>query len=132
TWASPELRSFVGYAPVLDALANLAASSGNPYAEAKRIREAAAAESVWRLLHDIVFSVAERETAKFAANFGENDEHRESLAKDAYGVDEQIRLLLAPTADEADVRVPAGIPDAWIEDLVGAVRQQLREHPYLR
>lgn len=132
TWSDNE--SFLGYAPVLDAVGEFYRLAPNPM---RRLSEAAAAgvdNQVWNLLTEIVKSVLEREVEKFGQAFGGDNEDKRTFGSSTYSPSQQIVLLLsdAPEEEEPDVALTNEVEDSWIETIVGDIRAQFRDHPFRR
>jgi hypothetical protein len=68
TWG--EARSFIGYAPVLDAVATFYSRESNPFRVLESIRQSPDDRHVWNLLVTIFEHILDREQDKFGSNFG--------------------------------------------------------------
>ena len=135
-WDTPEIRSFLGYAPVLDALAELA-GEGNVYAELQTIQAQGGAR-IWTFLRDVIEGILRRELRKFTTSFAGEDTDTRSLekrklAESVYSPRHQLAMLLTPSLEQAEVLIPSNLDDQELgEAVVIAARNQLREHPFLR
>lgn len=125
--------SFLGYAPVLDALAKFYTIQPNPIKTLSEIQKSQNDSHVWELLCGIVRTILERETEKFASSFGESDERRIRFAEDVYPPEAQIRLLLSDDSPENAIEPPAEDyykPEWFLDELPLKLRNQFREHPF--
>lgn len=127
-----DYRSFLGYSPVLDALAEFATEPDNPHADLTSLLDGRGDIAFWTLIAGIVAGICERETNRFARTFGDGDALRERVARDTFTVDEQMRMLLEHSIESAAIRPAVDTPDDMRDDLVDAARSQLAEHPFIR
>lgn len=130
SWA--EADSFVGYAPVLDALAAYYNPDGNFMKVFANLHVGASTSHVWALLVEIINAVLARETEKFAANFGAANPAKVEFGRSVYTTQLQVELLLAeeplalPITPDSDP-----VNDEWLSDLEGKVRGWFRDHPFV-
>lgn len=125
-----DVRSFLGYSPVLDALVKFA-SDENPYARLMRIASDETHGRFWSLMSQVVLDVCAREAEKFAKTFGGGDDGRRAIARESFSVDEQLRMLLSSSPDE-DFLLPVDrTPDELVDPMIEAAALQLRDHPFL-
>lgn len=128
--AEPE--SFVGYAPVLDALATYVAEQPNAHALFEQLKKDSAGTYVWNLLSAVMSEVCARETAKYSASFSAGDDIKRAVAEETFSLRQQAHLLLAEDIAAVDVVLPEAAPREWRQDLIVAARQQISEHPFLK
>lgn len=133
-WPTGDLRSFVGYAPVLVAIGRYLASSRNPK---KLIEEFASwhqAGPMWGLLQDLADDILEREQDKFV------DAFKEAVASTAAGIEFTDWSALFTPRQQCDLLVRARLgyePDysmvvPELRDQYGArVQSWLPEHPFV-
>lgn len=127
-----EAEEFLGYSPVLDALATFADDEPNPFAKFQRLSQQATTTHVWSLLAEIVESVLHRETEKFEKTFGQLDPHRTDLASSGYSSENQVRLLLAPDIHATlEERVVASDPSEQ-QELRSKIADLFEQHPFRR
>ena len=125
---SPE--DFLGYAPVLDALANFYIRHDNPHAMLAEIRQDRTDDYAWTLLVQIVDAICDREQQKLVNIVGGRESQIGRAAEVSYTKDEQVRLLLLEEADSAELSVPASLSSADQLELVESWRTQFAEHPF--
>lgn len=124
--------SFVGYAPVLDALATFYDPEVNMMAVLKNIEKSGTTAHVWGLLIRIIREVLGRETDKFATNFGGSNKAKIEYGRLCYSRDLQISLLLAENPLEMTVTPDLEPADeAWWDELETQVHEQFRVHPFV-
>jgi hypothetical protein len=128
-WSDAE--SFVGYAPVLDSLAYFYRREANPLRRLNELKREASSDHVWTLLVDIIETVLERETEKFASSFGASDDTKIEFGRATYTIGTQIALLLADSPEEVSVDFPDVGEDVWLEELEQQVVLQFKDHPFL-
>lgn len=129
-WTQAE--SFVGYAPVLDALAAYYNPDGNFMKVFADLHVETSTRHVWVLLAGIIDAVLKRETEKFAANFGAGNLAKVDFARSIYTTNLQIELLLAE--QPLDLPIAPGSEPAdreWLADIEGKVRGWFRDHPFV-
>lgn len=124
--------SFLGYAPVLDSMALFYCESDNPYKELKHFISDGG--KTWSLIAEMLESVLERETEKFATSFGGADEAKRAFARSAYDSATQVRWLLSDEVRTltADPDLDLVIRDEWLDDLEHGLHQQFEDHPFLK
>lgn len=127
-----DAESFVGYAPVLDSLAAYYNPDGNFMKVFADLHVDTSTRHVWVLLVQIINAVLQRETEKFAANFGAGDSAKADFGRSVYTTQLQVELLLSeeplsrpitPDTEPADAR--------WLSELEGKVRGWFRDHPFV-
>lgn len=132
-WGSSQ--SFLGYAPVLDALGAFYREQENPVRRLSEIRLGASSAHVWDLLLEVIESILDREAEKFGSAFGAGDARKEAFGRAAYDRSAQLMLLLSDEPDVMEIS-PPDFPDAeesWIfDELTPQVRTWYQEHPFLR
>lgn len=124
-------REFLGYAPVLDAVASFYVSHRNPFATFQEIKRSKSSAHVWALLRQVVSSICDRETDKLAGTLS-GDEVLVDLARELYSVSRQIDLLTQASLDSVPFDFPEDLSSAARQRFVDAARTQLSEHPFLR
>lgn len=129
TWE--DSKSFLGYAPVLDALAAFYRAEENPLKRLNAMRRSAGQGHVWDLLISIVESILEREQTKFADNFGDGDPEKAAFGHAVFTPDFQIALLSSDDPAAIDPDIPGVGDPEWINELTEQVQRQYREHPFL-
>ena len=129
-WDNAE--SFVGYAPVLDALAAYYNPDGNFMKVFADLHVEASTRHVWVLLAGIINAVLERETEKFAGNFGAGNPAKMEFGRSVYSTGLQMELLLAEAPLEIPIAVGSEPADReWLADVEGKVRGWFRDHPFV-
>lgn len=124
--------SFVGYAPVLDALATFYSREDNPMARLSQIRNSGTSQHVWGLLVEIIRSVLKRETEKFATAFGADNTEKSRYGGECYTIDLQLRMLLSEAPMQFPVTPEVEPPNLdWLDELESQVRNQFQVHPFL-
>lgn len=136
-WDEPEARGFVGYAPVLEALAQYLdhpnyAALANEIEQSMVRADGGDHETIWRFLIGIVERVLEREQRKLQENLPDAlaETLRQASSMDSvYDATEQCARLTARTLHEEppDPNVPSEVRGDYEE----AVRQILGEHPFV-
>lgn len=132
-WDSSE--SFLGYAPVLDALGAFYREQENPLKRLSEIRHGASSAHVWDLLLEVIESILDRESEKFGGAFGGGDPRKEAFGRAAYSRAAQLTLLLSEEPDAIEISPPdfPEAEDSWVfEELTPQVRAWYQEHPFLR
>lgn len=122
-------NSFVGYAPVLDALAMLA-DQPNLFASLKNY-EGSGHQFAWPFLAATINEILKRESNKFASSFSGSGSADRALAKDVYSPEFQLRSLLLSDLEEIDVNTHDYDNFEWRPALRKALQAQIREHPFL-
>ncbi|GAA4784980.1 hypothetical protein [Microbacterium gilvum] len=124
--------SFVGYAPVLDALATFYDPAVNMMAILKNIESSGTTAHVWGLLIRIIREVLGRETEKFATNFGGGNEAKIEYGRQCYTERLQLALLLADSPMDMPVTPEVEPADeTWWDELETQVHEQFRVHPFV-
>lgn len=125
-------RSFLGYSPVLDALAEFARTPDNPHADLTALLDDRGDARFWELMAEIVSGICARETDRFVRTFGESDPVRRTAARDTFTLDQQLRALLDVSSASGAVVPSESTPDWLRESIVEAADRQLSEHPFMR
>lgn len=131
-WVSSE--EFLGYAPVLDALAKFYADSDNPMRTLSDLRRSQSEVHVWDLLAGVIASILDRETSKFGNSFGGGDDEKRRFGESAYDRKTQVDRLMAESPNEVVPNADFELlrDEGWYEDeLLPAVNAQFREHPFI-
>lgn len=132
SWEAVE--SFLGYAPVLDALGAFYRNEDNPMRRLSEIEHGNKSSHVWDLLVVIIESILDRESEKFGQNFGGDDTAKRNFGQAAYDRESQIRYLLADEPEDVEIFGPIrhDTQDSWIlEELNPRAQAQFREHPFV-
>ena len=124
-------EQFLGYAPVLDAMAAFYRDQDNPFATFEAIRTSGSSGYAWDLLVDVVDAICRRESEKLAGAFGQNDPRLVQMAATAYSREQQIRLLIANDADIEFINLTADWTAEEEQEFDTAWRAQFAEHPFL-
>jgi hypothetical protein len=130
-----EAKSFLGYAPVLIAVAESLAVK-NPHAE--RIHGNSSEIASWSLLGDIVTRILAREQGKFLDNLHDKLHAHLSptsgaLPAELYSANEQvIRLFALSSGSDLVVAPPAKLPAELREIYDEAATLFTAEHPFMR
>jgi hypothetical protein len=128
TWDAA--RAFIGYAPVLDAVATFYTKAANPIRILESIRRSSDDNHVWELLVEIFERILTREQDKFAQNFGGDDAAKRDFGASAFTLRAQVSYLLNSRLDpEAFEFADSGDPE-WLGELEDQIESQLREHPF--
>ncbi len=130
-----EVRDFLGYTPVLVALAESLAVK-NPAAE----RAALTAEGQSNLLREIIEHISHREQRKFSEHMRPKlhallppQVDAEIAASSMYLPEEQCaRLMAFVSGEELAMPLPAALPDAVRSTYEEAVRTFLPDHPFVK
>ncbi|MEJ8282410.1 hypothetical protein [Curtobacterium citreum] len=126
-------RAFLGYAPVLDALAAYYADEINPIKFLEAVKRAGDRQHVWELLHRIVQEVLTREQGKFARNFsGETSGRKWQFGFDAFTPEAQLTYLLDTSEARQAVAFSQDGESDWYAELEDQLELQLKEHPFLK
>lgn len=127
-----DAESFVGYAPVLDALAAYYNPDGNFMKVFSELHVDTSTRHVWVLLAGIIDAVLRRETEIFAGNFGAGNVEKVKFAREIYTTELQIELLLAERPLELPIAPGSEPADReWLADVEGKVRGWFRDHPFV-
>ena len=132
-WESSE--SFLGYAPVLDALGAFYREQENPVRRLSEIRLSASSAHVWDLLLEVIESILDREAEKFGSAFGAGNPVKEEFGKAAYNRSAQLMLLLSDDPEAVEISPPEfpNADESWVfDELTPQVRTWYQEHPFLR
>jgi hypothetical protein len=129
-WDDPAARSFMGYAPVLGAIAEyLHTVENGRYGEALRhLGSDVADHSLWSFLERIVLAILDREKVKLAESYEQL--LGQPLDEDYYSPEEQIHLLLVDKIGTG-IRPPVTLDAEQQARAVAAVQQKLDVHPFL-
>jgi len=136
-WQDHKVRSFLGYAPVLQAIANFLSEYGN-YME---VIAHFSARNGAQLVCEILESLLEREQGKLVERLRNRLKNnpdayriREEDWRQIYTPVEQLkRLFLHTRGQDASVPAlhPSAIPDGCIGEYVDTLRSFLPQHPFL-
>ncbi|GAA3035441.1 hypothetical protein [Microbacterium dextranolyticum] len=127
-----QANSFVGYAPVLDALATFYDPEVNMMRVLNEIKRAGTTEHVWGLLIQIIQKVLDRETEKFAKSFGAGDADKADYGRLSYTRDLQLSLLMADRPLDVPITPEVEPADeAWWVEIETQIREQFRVHPFV-
>ncbi|MDW4571412.1 hypothetical protein R8Z57_01320 [Microbacterium sp. M3] len=127
-----QANSFVGYAPVLDALATFYDPEVNMMRVLNEIKRAGTTEHVWGLLIQIIQKVLDRETDKFAKSFGAGDAGKTDYGRLSYTRDLQLSLLMADRPLEVPITPEVEPADEmWWVEIESQIREQFRVHPFV-
>lgn len=124
-------QSFLGYAPVLDALATFYKKEENPLKKLNALARDTSNKHVWDLLIEIISAVAGRESEKFANIFGDGDIAKEAFARETYSERLQIEMLLSEDPSAIPIPISDDCNSDWLEDLEQKVAGLFREHPFI-
>lgn len=118
-------NQFVGYAPVLDAIANVIASQGNPAKigdEMQRILEG-------QILDRLTSEILSREATKLI------DQIRNTTPNiptdNLYGMEEQLERLASKLFKVGPPPIPSGLPQQAVAPYEDAVARFIPQHPFL-
>lgn len=139
-WDSPLVQSFLGYAPVLEAIAAYISLYEN-YAQMASVLDSFTASTtggsdLWNFLVQIVESVMDREQGKIQPQVKERlasraDELRWNQWGELYGGDEQCsRVLDSILHLEISEPLPTSLPAQLRTDYEEALRTSVLEHPF--
>lgn len=134
SWA--EAAPFLGYAPVLIAIAEVLAVA-NPSSELSKVQRDGG-KSRWELLEGILGSILDREQKKVADNLTVQltailPAHRDFGYDRIYSREEQLhRVFARARVAEAPRSLPADLPSSVREVYETAVQQFTADHPFLR
>jgi hypothetical protein len=125
-----ESQTFLGYAPVLEALSKAYDADEHPL----RSLNAALADSgdkrVWSILSDVLDGILLRECGKFSSSFGV-DAAKADFARRTYTPAVQLEMLLTEDIDQYQIDFPDDGDAEWLTDLEKQLRNQYRDHPFL-
>ncbi|MGW5322212.1 hypothetical protein [Rhodococcus pyridinivorans] len=124
-------RDFLGYAPVLDTLAEFYQSSPNPMKLLQSLEVTEDSRHIWVLLSRVIRAVCRRETMKFGNNFGGDSQDKVEFARKVYTPEFQFRLLLSDGhSRKPEPDIPDDADPTWLDDLMERIEQQFKEHPF--
>lgn len=128
-----ELKSFLGYAPVLDSVATFYREAENAYATLQDFRAPESHLAVWELLSDLIRVILEREQSKFANNFGGESTHKRRFGASAYTPEHQCRLLLSSEPDQVPTNpeLTDDVEPDWLNDIQLGVNDWFHNHPFV-
>jgi hypothetical protein len=121
---------FLGYAPVLEALARFAVE-GQPRKHLTELNSSTQVRYAYSLLVEVVLLIGDRERDKLAKIVSTRSTHLGEVILDCYNVDAQIRLLLQGDSDRTLV-LPDELTQEEAEFLRNTWRSQFEEHPFRR
>ena len=129
-WNDFEAKSFLGYAPVLDALSEfLNTNYASVKADLSSANDDMAGETIWRFLVDIIERILSREKEKLNLPEALQGKIPLQTRNSLYGPEEQCArlasLVLEGLAPECE------IPPEIREEYEESVQQMLTEHPFL-
>ncbi|NRD27103.1 hypothetical protein [Frigoribacterium sp. VKM Ac-2836] len=127
-----DVHSFLGYAPVLEALSTAYDKKSNPLKDLNEALEDETDRQVWELLGRIVRSILLRETRKFSTSFGSGDDNKTRFAALTYSPETQLEMLMQPDLTAYVLDFPDEGDEDWLTDLDQQIRDQFREHPFLK
>lgn len=132
--------SFMGYAPVLNALSEFYWSEENPLSLLSRVQQDASYSDAWQVIVSAIDKIMERETEKFVRSVCDGSDEQDGFARQVFSPQNQLRLLLdgelGGSADSVmsflEVCSPPGLPNNWVYSTVPqAIAHQVRDHPFL-
>jgi len=135
-WGADEARRFLGYAPVLAAIASYLSASANYQTAANAIRSAKVPKSMWAFLVGLVSTVLKREQAKTIQSLKpvlETTAKRLGFSSwdRLYSPDEQCaRVLERVTGQHVEPPVPDEMPTGLAAEYEDALRDWLENHPF--
>jgi hypothetical protein len=124
-------RGFLGYAPVLDALAAFYADEKNPIRVLQSASREVGDSYTWRLLAKILDDVLEREQDKFKRSFGGDDIVKQEFAGAAFTKEAQISYLLDASSSPPTYAFAEDGEDHWYAEVEEKIAEQIRVHPFL-
>jgi hypothetical protein len=125
TATSADGRQFVGYAPVLDAVATVIASESNPIKIGEAMRSILQGQILGRVTSEVMI----RESGKLAAQLAVS---LPGLNTDAlYGPSEQLSRLASLILKTGTPLMPIGLPQHAVATYEEAVQSLLPQHPFL-
>ncbi|MCA5922177.1 hypothetical protein [Curtobacterium oceanosedimentum] len=120
---------FLGYSPVLDALATFYNDAPNPMRLMSDLHKEQSFGHVWTLLIKIINEILDRETDKFADAFGDGDEGKIAYGREVYDRRAQLEYLLTDEPETFLPELPDTENDDWLNDLEEQLRRWFVEHP---
>jgi hypothetical protein len=140
SWDNMRVREFLGYAPVLAAIAEYL-HVRNYYTICQALRDSppwlGASQSAWHVLGSIVQSLIDREQGKIIDNIQPKlsvaaESFGFSTWVDLYGIDEQMTRVLARTLSiDVPDSLPMSMPGQLRDPYEDAVDIMLPQHPFL-
>ncbi|MFJ1649728.1 hypothetical protein [Streptomyces sp. NPDC088258] len=135
-WSDPDVRDFLGYAPVLDVAAEYLAVENFATLE-RSFNHSGANFAHWDMIADVIDQLLLREQEKFVNQYKETDSFKrnenEALLPVLYAPEEQCARLLDYVENmRLDLDIPASLPSELRESYDAAVDTQLSNHPFLR
>lgn len=122
---SADGRQFVGYAPVLEAVATVIASESNP----GKIGDAMRAILQGQVLGRVTSEVMNRESGKLAVQLSESLPGLDT--QNLYTPDEQLARLASLVLGVGKPNIPASLPPHAVAPYEQAVQSLLPQHPFL-
>lgn len=118
-------RQFVGYAPVLEAVATVIAAESNP----KKIGDAMKVILQGQILGRVTSEVMIRESGKLANQLSESLPALDTAG--LYGPEEQLARLASYVLGAGSPRIPSILPQHAVAPYEQAVQSLLPQHPFL-
>ncbi|MFI0710771.1 hypothetical protein ACH4SK_08965 [Streptomyces inhibens] len=136
-WGDPDVRDFLGYAPVLDVAAEYLAVDNFANLGGSPIGSSGEGLGHWDLVANVIDQLLLREQSKFVTQFQEVEEFRRygtpQLLPIFYAPEEQCARLLDYVENMGlDLNLPASLPANLRECYETAADTQLSNHPFLR
>lgn len=129
--SNSEVEEFLGYAPVLDALAAFYSEQDNPHLKLEEIKRDSSGGYAWDLLIRVVDAICERERLKLHQILSDSDPDVARAAYASFSREEQVRLLLA-SEEDAVLNVTEDLEQPQYQALIEAWERQFAEHPFRR
>lgn len=136
-WSSDDIRSFIGYAPVLQTIASFLNEESNYEDVAAKFQEQSVEGGV-KVIYDFIETLLEREQNKFLNGLKEKigTSHPEFIDWiSLYNKDKQIELLLQYIVNKRNFDPKAaseGVPDWMVKDFIESLGIFLPNHPFLK
>lgn len=121
---------FLGYAPVLEALARFALD-GQPGKRLTQLNSSTQVRYAYSLLVEVVLLIGDRERDKLAKIVSTRSAHLGDVILNCYDIDAQVRLLLQGDSDRT-LELPEELTQEDAEYLRNTWRSQFEEHPFRR
>jgi hypothetical protein len=134
-WSDERIRDFLGYAPVLEALATYL-DVPNYFSFMQELgSEPIDGKDPWQFLTDVVTRILKREQTKMTdAVRGKLEAHAKAAGwsdwSNLYGPDEQLNRVLAYSMKKAPT-ITKGLPASMLATYDEALSTQLPQHPFL-
>lgn len=126
-WDRPTIRSFLGYAPVLNSIAKLMDSGGHPStSEVTQLPESSGPD-YWGPIVDLCSKICVRENEKLTSRLREDFD----LEGPVYQTSDQVDLLLSRAALIDRFIFPDWLPTERHTEYQTAIEGQLNQHPFL-